>query len=444
MIKKPFSLLTLLFIFNSFLLTAQNLINGPMVGHAAMREVLLWVQTDLSSEVTIEYWESSVEKNKFKTETIRTTPESSFTGKLLANKVLPGKTYRYRVLLNQKPLNGNPIYQFKTPELWQWRKDPPDFTFSMGSCLFINDEYFDRPGKPYGGNYQILSEIPKTNPDFMLWLGDNIYLREADWDSFTGITYRYTHTRQVPEMKNILANVSNYATWDDHDYGPNDSDRGYSQKQNAWKAFNLFWANPATQIFPEGGVTNTFEWGDAQFFLLDNRFFRSPNNRITGEKSYLGKQQLDWVIDALSFSKATFKFIVVGGQVLNPTAIYETFAQYPEELSILLNEIHVNKIEGVIFLTGDRHHSEITQLVRPNAYPLFDITASPLTAGISVGHPEENPMRIVNSKIDEHNFASITISGKRKERIIGIQFYSSEGKKLFFYEIHEKLLKYSK
>lgn len=101
MIKKPFSLLTLLFIFNSFLLTAQNLINGPMVGHAAMREVLLWVQTDLSSEVTIEYWESSVEKNKFKTETIRTTPESSFTGKLLANKVLPGKTYRYRVLLNQ-------------------------------------------------------------------------------------------------------------------------------------------------------------------------------------------------------------------------------------------------------------------------------------------------------------------------------------------------------
>ncbi|GIW22755.1 MAG: hypothetical protein KatS3mg068_1762 [Candidatus Sericytochromatia bacterium] len=36
----------------------------------------------------------------------------------------------------------------------------------------------------------------------MIWLGDNAYLREADWYSWRGIGKRYTHTRS---LKNLAA-----------------------------------------------------------------------------------------------------------------------------------------------------------------------------------------------------------------------------------------------
>ncbi|GIW22754.1 MAG: hypothetical protein KatS3mg068_1761 [Candidatus Sericytochromatia bacterium] len=65
-------------------------------------------------------------------------------------------------------------------------------------------------------------------------------------------------------------------------------------------------------------VFTKFEWSDVEFFLLDNRYYKSPNNRVTGEKTLLGKEQINWLIDSLVNSKATFKIIAMGVQVLNP------------------------------------------------------------------------------------------------------------------------------
>ena len=53
------------------------------------------------------------------------------------------------------------------------------------------------------------------NPDFMLWLGDNTYLRESDWNSRTGFIKRYPHTRALSELQPLLASTHHYATWDD-------------------------------------------------------------------------------------------------------------------------------------------------------------------------------------------------------------------------------------
>ena len=78
--------------------------------------------------------------------------------------------------------------------------DAPDFDFVAGSCFYINEEAYDRPGKPYGGDYQILDAIYRDKPDFMVWLGDNTYLREADWDSKSGIYHRYSHTRALKRI----------------------------------------------------------------------------------------------------------------------------------------------------------------------------------------------------------------------------------------------------
>ncbi|MEZ4948708.1 MAG: hypothetical protein R2784_04870 [Saprospiraceae bacterium] len=41
----------------------------------------------------------------------------------------------------------------------------------------------------------------------------------------------------------------------------------------------------------------------------------------------------------MSSSEATFKFIVSGGQMINPVPVFENYSNYPEERAHLLNLI---------------------------------------------------------------------------------------------------------
>ena len=108
--------------------------------------------------------------------------------------------------------------RFQTLKLWQHREEPPPFRVALGSCAFVNEAPYDRPGRGYGNDYEIFMSINDRRPDIMLWLGDNTYLREPDWNTRTGVLNRYTHTRSLPQMQPLLAASHNYAIWDDHDF----------------------------------------------------------------------------------------------------------------------------------------------------------------------------------------------------------------------------------
>ena len=88
--------------------------------------------------------------------------------------------------------------RFRTPALWRYRTDPPPLRIAIASCFYVNEPAFDRPGTPYGSSFEILAAITARRPDVMVWLGDNTYMREADWYTRTGILHRYTHTRHSP------------------------------------------------------------------------------------------------------------------------------------------------------------------------------------------------------------------------------------------------------
>ncbi len=321
------------------------------------------VQTQKEANVKFVYWDKENPVVKFSTDEAKTNKTDVFVAKLVADKVLPGKKYTYEVYVDKKKVNFNYPLEFQTQTLWQWRTDAPAFKFAVGSCTYVNEEAFDRPGKPYGSEYEIFTSIYKSKPDFMVWSGDNTYLREADWNTKTGILHRYTHTRSLPEMQPLLANVHNYAIWDDHDFGPNDSDRGFVSKQQTLDAFKLFWGN-LNYAFDNEGVTGSFQWADCQFFLVDDRWWRTPNDRTTGSRDYFGQKQMQWLIDAMKFSNAPFKFVVVGGQVGNPAKIFENYTNYEEERNQFFDLITKEKIPGVIFISGDRHWTALCKTER--------------------------------------------------------------------------------
>ena len=424
-----------------FTVLGQNarIVSGPMPGHSTMRTVKIWLQTDIASDVQIQYWDEKNTSEVWTSDIVSTTKEGAFTAHFDLNTE-PSVTYNYSVILDNKVVENKETLQFKSQTLWQYRMDPPTFTFGLGSCAYINEAAYDRPSRPYGGDYGIFDVIANEQPEFFLWMGDNVYLREPDYDSRIGIIKRYNHVKQLPELQKLWRSTHHYAIWDDHDFGPNDSDRSYLLKNDALDAFKLFWANPSYGLTGDkDGICSSFKWNDCEFFLLDNRYFRSPNKRKYTDHTILGKEQLEWLLDALSYSKASFKFVVIGGQVVNDAAVWENYANtHAKERTYLLESIQKEGIKNVIFLDGDRHHTELSMLSDDKAPVIYDLTVSPLTSGAHDALDEPNSYRVKGTHVAERNYGLIEVSGKRTQRVLKIIIKDKEGSVLWEQTINQQ------
>lgn len=408
---------------------------GPMLGYITQREASVWVQTDPGTQVALVLQTADAADRALPA----VQADDAGIATVIVPLLEPGTAYRYTVSLNGTPIVRPYPTAFTTQPLWQWRTDPPEVTVAIGSCYYRNDAPYDRPGRPYGGDPAIFERIADLNPNAMVWLGDNVYLREVDWHSPHGIRYRFSHARQEPALQRLLATAAHYATWDDHDFGPNDSDRSYTLKGATLDAHTRFWPAPQYGLPDVPGVFQTFEIADAQFFLLDNRYHRSPNaTPADAPRTLLGQAQLDWLIDALTFSRAPFKIIGMGGQMLNPNAIFETYINVaPEEREYLLNEIARRRIDGVVFISGDRHHTELNRLEREGTYALLDFTSSPLTAG-PAANPRDatNPLRLPETFVTgQQNFGTLTFSGPRTDRVLTMRTYTLDGSLAWEYAV---------
>jgi alkaline phosphatase D len=433
---------TALFFWCTLIVLSQNslLKSGPMLGYSDYNEVLIWIQTHEAAEVVISYSDSKGNTNK--TLPFSTTKSEDFIAKIFPGPLEYGEKYTYDIFINDQKLDFEYSLEFEALQLWQYRMDPPDFSFALGSCFYANDEKDDRPGKPYGSGYKIFNSILEKDPNFMVWIGDNVYLRVPDFLTETGLEYRYAHARQVEALQPLLASVHHYAIWDDHDYGPNNADKSYANKKITERLFNNYWGNLNTNVVGNGGITSHFLWNDVEFFLLDNRYHRDSNDLMASDKSYFGKAQIDWLINALATSRASFKVVVSGGQIVSDAAKFENYATYPKEREFLLQQLNENKIEGVLFITGDRHHTEISRMERQGAYPLIDITCSPLTSGTYSPRDEGNSYLVKDKTFYDHNFGIIEVTGKRKQRNLKLTIYNSEGNKVWDYSIDAKELRY--
>jgi alkaline phosphatase D len=429
---------------------SQRLISGPWAGNVELRTASVWLEVSKDvKKVVVEYHTNTAPNEKKQIQYQGLLGQAFNPVKVELNGLTPNTAYEYTILLDGKKQTLPFSTTFKTPDLWQWRKPAPDFSFLTGSCAYFNEPIYDRPGKSYGQDSSIFETMAKTPADFNIWLGDNWYARESDFGSPWGLNYRASHDRATPVLQAFMASMPQYAIWDDHDFGPNDADKSYIFKEQSRAVFKSYWMNPSFGEKNEGIYTK-LSWSDVDFFLLDDRYFRSSddlpdsiNGQPNQEKTFYGKQQLDWLKNALLFSKATFKIIVTGSQALNPLSKYECLQHYPYEYHQLLDFISDQKMDGILFLTGDRHHSEVIRLPRAEKYPLYDITVSPLTSGIGkvTGAEVNNSFREPGTLVEAQNFGRISVSGKKKERMLRIEWIGIKGEILASWSVDEKTLK---
>ncbi len=76
------------------------------------------------------------------------------------------------------------------------------------------------------GDQPVWSEIEEHDPDLLLLLGDNVYMPNSRWDHGF-MEQRYKEQFAEPHFASLIQKVPFLATWDDHDFGINDSRGAY-------------------------------------------------------------------------------------------------------------------------------------------------------------------------------------------------------------------------
>jgi alkaline phosphatase D len=274
----------------------------------------------------------------------------------------------------------------------------------------------------------------------MLWLGDNIYLRDPEWTSREGINRRYRYYRSHASMKKLMQAAPHVAIWDDHDFGPDDADASFVNRRWTREMFHRYWPLPYDP--PADGLYGMVTVGDVDIFMLDDRSYRYPNRwpAEAPEKAMYGPAQMQWLKAALVYSRAPFKLVAGGTQFFNkvsraqPGAPYrgETWSNFPAEQESLMRFLAETRIPGVVFLSGDRHLAQMFRIERQGLYPLHEVTTSPLTAG-AIANPVDaernNPEMIPGTMYNDRNFAMITVTGARTKRAISIELRDTAGNK---------------
>jgi alkaline phosphatase D len=432
-----------------------QVISGPMLGQIEISTAKIWVQVKEGTNVDCWYWPKGQIAFIKKAYNDKNSFQEFNTITFNATNLTDSTVYEYAIG-NTIPKNNTKINgTFTTKQNWAYRKPIPDVSFLTGSCTYINEPPVDRIftdmakldklAKPYGGDTTIIKTMANTPAQFMLWLGDNWYTREVDYTSEWGLNNRPSKERQKSFFQPLLKSMSHYAIWDDHDFGPNDCDASYILANESRNAFKRFWANPS---YGNGqkGIYTKLNYADADFFLLDDRTWRSNDNMadsINGEpnmaKRMYGYEQMDWLKNQLLGSQANFKFIVTGSQILNPFSPYDCFRKFPAEYTELMEFLKIEKIKGVLFITGDRHHTEVIKKERAGTYPLYDITVSPLTSGThKFGGPEKNNAARVFGIDEKQNFAHVKITGPITNRKLTFNFFGINGEDLGNWSVEAK------
>ena len=288
------------------------------------------------------------------------------------------------------------------------------FTFCAGSCADLRTDESE----------SIFLTIAKEEKQFFLWLGDNLYFEKPDWQNESTMRDAYMKRFQGDAVQMLLHSSRQLAIYDDHDYGPNDSDSSFAGKRESAQVFAEFWLETPTQVDRYHDIRWSERYGDVLMVGLDDRAHRGPVGTVI-----LGKEQIGWLAGQLDANKdASIVFIAVGSQVLNEAEVFENYSRFPTEREELL-ALCARAEMPVVFLTGDRHHGEINQK-RVNGTLLTEITASPLTSTTHSPSADElkaNKALVKNTVVNEAHYARITwMDGKR----LSVQLVDASGKDL--------------
>jgi len=334
-----------------------------MVGHTTHNSTKIWyLAANKSSAVEVVYKQqvaasredgTSAGTTRNSGKTVAMPPRKEHNGSSLGKigGLKASTTYSYQVLVDGTPVAKGEFTTAPSP------RQPVKFSYLLTSCMNVRKQ----AGYPEQYVWDVILE---KQPAFAMMNGDTVYLDPNDWDS-SGVIYSRAWQRNLEQREEVyysrfLSNIPSYMTWDDHDFGADNSYGDQRGKENSLAVVKAMWANPSYGTPSVDGVFYSYYWGDVQFFVMDDRWYRKKG------WSQFGEQQLQWLYGQLLESRAVFKIIVSGG----------TITTY-NDLKWIGQFVSKHKIHGVLFNSGDTHKNEFMSLDHAQwPYPVNQFTSS--------------------------------------------------------------------
>src|SRR6476661_3995904 len=251
--------------------------------------------------------------------------------------------------------------------------------------------------------------IKADKPNVWLWLGDNIYGDAKDVETLKA---KYAKQLAATEYQDFIASTKVIGTWDDHDYGINDGNKYYPlKKQSQQLALDFLGEPQGTKRRKQEGIYQAYDYSvgnkSVKVLLLDVRYNQDSVYRDAKrvyhptQGDILGKKQWKWLEKQLKHSKADATVIASGIQIAINSP-FESWYNFPNSQKRLATVLAKYKAKGVLFLSGDRHSSEISRVRDFDlGYPVYEFTSSGLTHAEPRSANVPNPNRIGNIMVEK-------------------------------------------
>lgn len=285
--------------------------------------------------------------------------------------------------------------------------------------------------------FKIWNALIEKNPEYILMLGDNVYADKTNTGSVIlstpeSLWRRYVENRLTLPFYFQEKLVPVHAVWDDHDFGKNNAGEEFEHKDASKEIFDAFFAQSLSdEAYIRGfGVGGLLSLGDFNFYFLDGRTFRA----VAKDARHLGKDQHDWLVKSLK-EESQPSFIIKGDQFFGGYHHFQSYeGNHPEDFSRFVNDLRELKTP-FIFLSGDRHMSEIMQFPRSLfGLPSFEITSSPLHGKVYEPLDLKNPWRVVAVE-NLVNFTMIENTARDNHWFLEVENIGLDGKVHFRREL---------
>ena len=327
---------------------------GPMLGDLTADSVRIWLRTAAprSSVVEIKDADGEIVRRC----PLQTTAESDHTGILEVLDLAPAARFTFSI-------DG------KTDPDWWFRTRPASdgaCRIAFGSCADEGD-----------GSASVWRRMEGDEVTALVLLGDTLYIDTTD---LARQRSRYRAFAQPADFARLVSHVPVYSTWDDHDFGRNDTDGNLPGKENSRQAVTEYRPNPSFGENGEGIYTN-FRQGPVEVFLLDARWFARTEGDLSAP-TLLGARQWAWLERSLAASTAPFKVLACGMVFNGSVRPFKTdcWGVYPAEYDRLIDLIARVKSQGVVLVSGDVHWSRVIRHDTKDrlGYDLMEFVTSPI------------------------------------------------------------------
>lgn len=209
-----------------------------------------------------------------------------------------------------------------------------------------------------GSRSTVFSHMLARRPDLFIHMGD-LHYRNIHLNDRSRFASAYQEVLTSPTQSQLFRHVPVAYTWDDHDYGPDNSDSTSPSRPAALASYRTFVPHYPLDPAPESDIHQAFWMGRARVLVTDNRSARSPLHAAPSERTMLGAAQLAWLLRELEAAAGAPLVIWVNTVpwiTRRDEATDEGWAPYAVERQTIAEAIRRLRLTGrLLMLSGDAH-----------------------------------------------------------------------------------------